>query len=482
MSFNSKPLRKRVDWLSILLFVVLVISGWFAICGASYDFDMSRLLAPGSRPVMQLVWIGFASLIAFSVLMIEADLFETFSTLFYLLILGVLVLTIFIAPDIKGSRSWLVIGPLRIQPAEFAKVATALCLAWQMNKHGFKLAGFKSYAITFGIIFLPAALILLQNETGSALVFAAFFMPLYREGLKGAFLGIAFCAILFFVTAMKLQGEYWWQYTPADTWSIYAMIYSICLILMRLYTRQRGLVYLIALLLPLVLHIGLAIYAIFYPVNYLWAVGLPLAALVFWCLFWAAKKFLLNYLLIAIFAIGSLAYVQSVDYVFDEIMQPHQQMRIKVALGIEQDLRGGGYNVDQSKIAIGSGGLTGKGFLKGTQTKLKYVPEQDTDFIFCTIGEEQGFLGSSFLLILFAALILRLAYLAERSSSTFTRVYGYSVAAILLFHLTVNVGMVLGLVPVIGIPLPLFSYGGSSLWAFTIMVFVMLRLDADRDF
>ncbi len=473
--------KKRIDWFTIALYLLLVVAGWFAICGASYDFDMSRLFAFGSRPMMQLLWIGLAVVIGFMVLLIETDIFESLAPVFYVAMLGLLALTIFIAPDIKGSHSWLVIGPLRLQPAEFAKVTTALFLAWKLSQSDFVLRGMKSYAYAFGIIFIPVLLILMQNETGSALVYVAFFLALYREGLTGIFLGIAFCAVLFFVTALKLQGDLWWGHTDAAEWSVVTMTTLIAILLVRLYTKERSRFYWLALGLTAIAYgVSIAL-SYFVPVNFLWAAYGLLVLLVVWVLVMAVRRYLLAYLLIAVFVLGSIGYLFSVDYVFNEVMQPHQQMRIKVALGIEEDLRGGGYNVDQSKIAIGSGGFLGKGFLKGTQTKLKYVPEQDTDFIFCTVGEEQGFVGSILLLITYATLIIRIVWLAERQTKVFSRVYGHSVAGILLFHLSINVGMVIGLVPVIGIPLPFFSYGGSSLWGFTLLIFILLRLDADRD-
>lgn len=473
--------KGRIDWFTIILYLLLVVAGWFAVCGASYDFDISHLFMMGGRPMMQLLWIGLAVVIGFMVLLMETDIFESLAPVFYAAMLGLLALTILIAPDIKGSHSWLVVGPLRLQPAEFAKVTTALFLAWKLNQNDFVLRGMKAYASTFAIILIPVLLILMQNETGSALVYIAFFLALYREGMSGVFIGIAFCAVLFFVTALKLQGDVWWGHTDAAEWSVVSMAFVIGFFLVRIYTKERGRFYVVAAGLTAVTYAVAIVLSYFVSVDFvLVAYGL-LAALIVWALSMAIKRYVLSYALIAVFALCSVGYFYSVDYVFNKVMQPHQQMRIRVALGIEDDLRGGGYNVDQSKIAIGSGGFMGKGFLKGTQTKLKYVPEQDTDFIFCTVGEEQGFLGSVLLLIGYATLIIRIVALAERQTKVFSRVYGHSVAAILLFHLSINVGMVIGLVPVIGIPLPFFSYGGSSLWGFTLLIFIFLRLDADRD-
>lgn len=383
-----------------------------------------------------------------------------------------------LAPNIKGSHSWLVLGPIRLQPAELAKFATALAVAKFMNGYGFKLTTVKNFSITLFLIFLPMVCILLQKETGSALVYLAFFLMLYREGMTGYILLIGVCAVVFFVTGMKYS-EVMVGITPLGELIVSCLV---LLITMGLVGNVRKDYISVKIMLGGIASTFLIGYVVslFVPVNFTWiSIGLVGAASIY-LFYLSIRNWVWHYALIALFALGSIGFLFSVDYVFNDILEPHQQIRIKVSLGLEDDPSGAGYNVNQSKIAIGSGGLSGKGFLNGTQTKLKYVPEQDTDFIFSTVGEEQGFLGASAVLIVFGLFILRLIVLAERQDNAFGRVYGYSVASIFFFHLAINVGMVTGLTPVIGIPLPFFSYGGSSLWGFTILLFIFLRLDASR--
>ena len=347
-----------------------------------------------------------------------------------------------------------------------------------MNTYGFKLTVPKNFIAVLSLIFLPMICILLQQETGSALVYLAFFLMLYREGMSGYILLSGVCAVVFFVTSMKFS-----DVTVGDTavgeLLVSSLILLITVILIQIERKDTRAIQVILGTAGVACLGGYAA-SFFMPVDYsLISIGVILLVACY-LVFLSVRNWAWHYVLIAVFALGSLAFMYSVDYVFTDILEPHQQIRIKVSLGLEDDPSGAGYNVNQSKIAIGSGGLTGKGFLNGTQTKLKYVPEQDTDFIFCTVGEEQGFIGASAVLLLFGFLILRLIVVAERQSSTFNRVYGYSVASIFFFHLAINIGMVTGLTPVIGIPLPFFSYGGSSLWGFTILLFIFLRLDASR--
>jgi rod shape-determining protein rodA, putative len=483
MQTSSPGLLRSLDWITIMMYFILICFGWLSICGASYNFETEELLTPGGRPMMQLLWMGLGVLIGFIVLTLDTDVYEVGAPLFYGAMMVLLMVTIVIAPDIKGSRSWLVLGPVRLQPAEFAKVATALTLAWLFNQYEFTIKSTRSYLKIFGIIFLPIGLILLQQETGSALVFLALFLALFREGFSGLFMGLSAAAAIYFIGALILEDTLWWGETDADLFFVCNCILVFTIALYATYAhstreRRRYLKYVILSIIGVYALAALVSAFVRFDWSYI-ALGLVLL-LVSALLYLAVKEYLLRYLMMALFALASLGFFFSVSYVFNDILQPHQQVRIKIALGIESDIRGKGYNVDQSKIAIGSGGFTGKGFLKGTQTKLNYVPEQETDFIFCTVGEELGFVGAAGLVLFYGIFILRIVTLAERQVSTFGRVYGYCVASIFLFHLFINVGMVLGLVPVIGIPLPFFSYGGSSLWGFTFLLFILLGIDARR--
>ncbi|MCC8147328.1 MAG: rod shape-determining protein RodA [Bacteroidales bacterium] len=482
MSYRKISIWNTVDWWTIALYLILVIGGWFSIYTSTYDFDQPGMFDLSTRTGMQLLWIGSSLLIGFSLLLIEKDWYELFSVWIYALVILLLIATIFLAPEIKGSRSWLVIVPgvLQVQPAEFAKFATALVLARVLSLYKFDITHWKRTLLIFGIIILPMILILLQKETGSALVFLAFFLVLYREGMPGAILFSGFAAILFFVLAIRFGEDVWAGNTPVGIFLVLISILIFMLIILYNYRKGRHHAKYIVIGLLVVGAISGGIYS-FFPFNLCWVAGGAVVLVVLYLLYLFLNYRASTYLWAAVFALASVVFLYSVDYVFDEVLEPHQRIRIQVTLGTIDDPSDAGYNVNQSKIAIGSGGLTGKGFLNGTQTKLKYVPEQDTDFIFCTIGEEKGFVGASVVLLLFLILILRLIYLAERQRSTFNRVYGYSVASIIFFHLTVNIGMVIGITPVIGIPLPFFSYGGSSLWAFTILLFIFLRLDGARN-
>ncbi|MGM9759657.1 MAG: rod shape-determining protein RodA [Parabacteroides sp.] len=478
MRNRKNELWKSVDWFTILLYVFMVTVGWFSICGASYEFETAGLFDLSSRPGSQLMWIGTSLVLIFVILMLESDFFEVFAYLIYAFIIILLVITIFAAPNIKGSHSWLVLGPIRLQPAELAKFATALAVAKFMNSYGFVLGTLKNFSITLGLIFLPMICIFLQKETGSALVYLSFFLMLYREGMSGYFLLAGVCAVLFFVVEMKFADLFFGE-TAAGEFLVSMMILFITWILVYVERKDKQTIHRLLVITIVAFAVG-GIVAWFQPLNFVWIAMGVLGVTVLYLFYLSFHLWIWHYVLIGLFALTSLGFLFSVNYVFNDILEPHQQVRIKVSLGLEDDPSGAGYNVNQSKIAIGSGGLTGKGFLNGTQTKLKYVPEQDTDFIFCTVGEEQGFVGSVAVLLLFCVFILRLIVLAERQDNTFGRVYGYSVASIFFFHLAINVGMVTGLTPVIGIPLPFFSYGGSSLWGFTILLFIFLRQDASR--
>ena len=481
MAKRNANIIGKLDWLTVLLVATIMVCGWFSICGASADLDNPDLFSFATRPGKQLVWILCSFAIGATVLFITQNFFDSYAYIIYGLLLMLLVVTIFVASDTKGSRSWLHLGPVSLQPAEFAKFATALALAKFVDRYDFNSNRIKDIILACAIFVVPMLLIVCQNETGSALVYMAFLLVLYREGMTGSVLLIGFCAVLFFILEIKFSPvSFGDQPFQVGTWLVLTIIQLLEALMIWLMSRNRNLTLTVLGIGTGGMLIGLAVSLSIVPFKVTWLQAALIVITSAYIIFRAFKDMAHKYILVAVFAIGSVGYLLSVNYAFNEILQPHQRTRINVILGLEDDPKGAGYNVNQSLIAIGSGGLTGKGFMKGTQTKLKYVPEQDTDFIFCTVGEEQGFKGSVFVLLLYLGLLLRLIFLAERQSSVFGRVYGYSVVSILLFHLFINIGMVLGITPVIGIPLPFFSYGGSSLWGFTILLSVFLRIDCER--
>lgn len=473
---------RSLDWVTIVIYLLLLAAGWMSVCGASYDYGDTDLLSLSTRSGMQIVWIGASIVIAFVLLLLDERYYETFAYIIYIVLLLLLFGTIFNPHSIKGSHSWLVLGPVRLQPAEFAKFATALALAKFMSVYGYDIHKWKYFGPTLAIILLPMVCIVLQRETGSALVYLAFFLMFYREGMPGSILFTAVAMVVYFVVGIR-YADNMLSITPTSIgkYAVLLMIQLFSSAMVWVYCRdKRDALRLLAFCLGITLVATLfSLYVI--PFDVVW-VQLVVAALLIGYLLWQGLATRIrNYYWIALFALGSMLFFNLADYGLNHVLQPHQRTRINVLLGLEEDLKGAGYNVHQSEIAIGSGGLEGKGFLNGTQTKLKYVPEQDTDFIFCTVGEEEGFVGSAGVLLLFLALILRLIHLSERQPYRFGRVYGYCVVSIFLFHVFINVGMVLGLTPVIGIPLPFFSYGGSSLWGFTFLLFIFLALDARRN-
>ena len=483
MSQREINITSSVDKITVFLYLTLLICGWFNIYGASYNYEQTSIFDPSYRSGMQLIWIGISLLIAVIILLMDYKIFTTLPTFFYITIILVLIITAFVAPDIKGSRSWLRLGPINIQPAEFSKFITALMLAKVMGEYNFRLAGFKNYAKIGIIILLPMLAILLEKETGSALVFVAFCLMLYREGLPGLVPSLGFLCVLLFVLVIRFNGILINQ-MPDNSLGILlclAIILLIAWFMMQHYTREKKdkrLKYHIYTILGI---IALAcILNIWLPIPFAFVLLGILVAVTVYLLVRAIILHSKVYVWIALGIIAAISYTYSAEYLFKSVLQDHQRKRIEVVLGVKDDPSGVGYNVNQAKIAIGSGGFLGKGFLNGTQTKLKYVPEQDTDFIFCTIGEEFGFWGSVLIIALYVWLLWRLIYLSERQNDKFARIYGYCVVSILFFHITINIGMVLGLVPVIGIPLPFLSYGGSSLCAFTILLFIFLRLDIAR--
>lgn len=480
-------IKQGIDWITILMYLVLVVLGWLSIYGASYDFDQSSIFDFGNRAGKQFVWILTSFGLAGILLLIDYKIYDSIITNF--IYIGVMLLLVFtiigaitnmpFVPDIKGSRSWLVIGPVNFQPAELAKVATALAISrYLATQH--KISNWRDLVLLFLIIAVPFILIVLQKETGSALVFAAFLLVFYREGMSGIVLLSGVFAIILFIIIIRL-GDVPIQNGEGDLGIIIAIAAILLVEFIYAFFFQKKKKEALIMLGSVA---GIMLVAFF--IN-LWTTisynYIGLFTVTASCIYWGVIAFISRSQKLrglVFFIIAAVMFCFAADYLFDSVLQPHQQTRIKIVLNMENDPSGAGYNVNQSKIAIGSGGFLGKGFLNGTQTKLKYVPEQDTDFIFCTVGEEFGFVGSAGVLILFLCFLLRLLHIAERQRDTFNRVYGYSVVAIFFFHIMVNIGMVIGLMPVIGIPLPFFSYGGSSLWTFTILLFILLRLDASR--
>lgn len=473
---------RMIDWLTIGLYLLLVVFGWFTIYAASYDFDNSSWIDFSARHGKQLIWIAFALVLAVLVLLIDSKFYNNFAYVFYALMIGLLIVTIFVAPDVKGSHSWIRIGSFQIQPAEFAKYATLLCLAKFMSSYQFTIQNKRNLLLSLFIIFLPALIIIAQSETGSALVFFSLLLVLFREGMNGIVLVLGALAVLFFILVLRFNN----LPDVGDTSELYGFICAFvvaCLVavfFVYLYTRDKicvrallasgGIIWLVG---------GIVHY--FYPgILLTWVAYVQIGITMMMLLGWSFRVRRKAYFMVALFLVATIGLAMTADYAFNKVLAPHQQIRIKIVLGLEDDPQGAGYNVRQSQIAIGSGGVTGKGYLNGTQTKLNYVPEQDTDFIFCTIGEEHGFLGSSLFVIVYAFFMIRLIYIAERQRSAFSRIYGYGLVSIFLFHFFINLGMVTGITPVIGIPLPFISYGGSSLWGFTIMLFTFIRLDANR--
>ncbi len=479
MSKNTDIFR-YLDWQIVIMYLLMVLFGWLNIYGASHNIDQTSIFDFAYFSGKQFVWIVCSLGLAGLLLLIDSRVFQTFGMLFYVAMLLLLLVTAFVAPEINGSRSWLRLGSFSVQPAEFSKFITALALANVMGQYGFKLSGFRNYAKVCALIFVPMALIILQKETGSALVYLSFMLMLYREGLPGLIPLAAFCCIILFVFVIRFGAVPFAGVEAASSGMVYACILllfvAIALILKFRPTKMPvnyllyG--YLAIFLVSMVVHLfG------WLPINFVYVLLFAIVATIIYVLVFIVRTRCHKLWFVILFLTFGIFYCYSVNYLFDNVLQPHHQSRIEVLFGMKNDPSGDGYNVQQAKIAVGSGGLVGKGFLNGTQTTLKFVPEQHTDFIFCTVGEEYGFVGAFLVLLLYTLFIFRLMKLAENQHDEFSRIYGYCVAGIFLFHVMVNVGMVIGLMPVIGIPLPFFSYGGSSLWAFTILLFIFLRLD-----
>lgn len=413
---KAKNIFANIDSTSIFLYIALMLFGCVNIYASQYNEDINFALDLSSRYGKQLLFIGIASVVAFLILIIDWKFYFSLSYLFYFLIIVLLIGVLFTGNKTGGAISWYEIGGFKFQPSEFAKFTTALSLAKYYNSLHIKRISIQERFKTYAIIILPFFLVILQNDLGTALVYAAFILVLYREGLSGNVLIFGLILLVLFIISLVVEKMF----------LTYILIAISMFIIFSIRKKKKEILIIIG--------------------------GLIIA----------------------------ISCVFSVNYVFDDILSEHHRKRINILLGKDFDPHGAGYNLIQSKIAIGSGGLSGKGFLNGTQTRFDFVPEQSTDFIFCTIGEEWGFLGSFFFLTLFIGLLVRVLFLAERQRSNFSRIYGYSVACILFMHFFINIGMTIGLVPVIGIPLPFISYGGSSLIGFTILLFIFLNLDSYR--
>lgn len=412
---RNRSIWQDVDWLSILLYLILVAAGWTTIYAADFDGNNSNIFDLSQSHGKQLLFIGVSLVAGFFILLLDSKFFTTFAYIIYAAVIVLLLVTLAIAPEIKGARTWIKFGGFSLQSAEFAKFATNLALAKYLSTLNISIKRNSTKLVSAAIIFFPALIIVIQGDAGSALVFTSFILVLYREGLPALYLISGLTAVVLGILALMFQ-------------EVYILIGIILVAIALAYSlrKRRQYVYLVGLL-----------------------------------------------------AIVASGYVFTVNFAFNQL-SPHQKQRIEVLIGTETNLQAAAYNLNQSMIAIGSGGLTGKGFLNGTQTIGNFVPEQTTDFIFCTVGEEQGFLGSVFVLIVFFSLLVRIIFIAERQRSKFTRIYGYGVASILFFHILINVGMTINLAPVMGIPLPFFSYGGSSILSFSILLFILLKLDSDR--
>ena len=474
---------RSLDWWTILLYLALVVFGLFSIHAATY-VDGASLFDFSRNSGKQIVWIGLSFVLVIVILLLDARVYESTAPLVYALVMLLLVATIFIGTDINGSHSWIKIGTFSIQPAEFGKFSTSLMVAWMFSNYGFRFLSAKGFMQACAVILLPVILIIAQKETGSALVYFSLILLFYRQGLSGVVLWAGLCAIVIFVVGLKYSVDLSSGEPVASLRGQEIVLGLIPLFVAAMLASFVQNVRAAALL------AGVTIAS--FAAAWLLRTYVPLPVLQYRWVGWAVSAFAVcytvwlylrehigRYLIVGAFCLIFVGFLHA-ENIFFEHLGKHQRARIEVLLGIREDLKGAGYNVHQAEIAIGTGGLTGKGYLEGTQTKLDYVPEQETDFIFCTVGEEEGFVGTMAVVILYGALILRLIYLAERQRTVFARVYGYCVVSIFTFHVFINVGMVIGLVPVIGIPLPFFSYGGSSLWSFTILLFILLRLDADR--
>lgn len=460
----------NLDWITVFIYLVLVLLGWANIYAAVYSDEHQSIFDMGQKYGKQLIWIIAGIFLAIMVLTVDSKFYAAFAYHIYGFTILLLVAVLFLGKEVNGARAWFEIGGVALQPAELGKFAANLAIAKCLSQFEFKIQKMRSYLILGALIGIPAILIILQNDTGSALVFAVFVLVFFREGLNGMVLFWGFAAATLFILALLLVEYQLILFLLVISVATYGFLrqsiketllgfFGIAGILGLIWSIDAmaglgGTPFQLTLIATVIIAVLFIIYGIINHIREAWRI-----------------------FLFFIFAIG---ISMSVNYFYKSVLAPHQRDRIDQMLGTKVDKLGKGYNLNQSKIAVGSGGLLGKGYLQGTQTKYNFVPEQSTDFIFCTVGEEWGFVGSTVVVLLFLLMLIRLVSLAERQRSQFSRVYGYGVACILFFHIAINISMTIGIAPVIGIPLPFFSYGGSSLWAFTVLLFIFLRLDATR--
>jgi len=497
---KGRGMAKTIDWKLVICYLLLVLIGWANIYASVHSSEPASIFDFDSRSGKQFVWIMTALCIAAIILFVLSPrIYEGLSVPIYLFVLVLLIAVIFLGIEVKGSSSWFALGPVRFQPAEISKISTSLLLATVMSQQGYKISRTRDFIITAMIILLPMMIIILQSETGSALVYVGFIFMLYREGLSGWLIFLVGMAILSFILTLTASpyvavlvlvavaslciflysGRFkWWLMVCVPIIVPFAFIPSILDMFTAGILGEEGVAALTAaegdfeaagLTRPFTDRIN--------PMHILLGfTGLSIPFIIYQAY---RERNMFSHLAV-ISLIAGIVLVFSADFIFNSVLQDHQRKRIEVLLGMKEDPTGVGYNVNQSMIAIGSGGLFGKGYLNGTQTTYGFVPEQSTDFIFCTVGEEWGFVGSTFVILLYVFLIWRIIKNAERSREAFTRIYGYCVACCVFMHLFINIGMTIGLMPVIGIPLPFVSYGGSSLWGFTALLFIFIALDRNE--
>lgn len=469
MNATGKSYR-NIDWITVFIYALMVIFGWLNIFAANFDPESNSLWAISTEPVKQLIWIGVSLVTIGIIFLIDSKFFVEFAYIFLGLSIAMLLMALLFGMEINGAKAWFKIGFVRFQPAELTKVAASLALARVMSRYGFQMNKIRHILKVGLVVLLPALIILLQNDTGSALVYFSFFLVLFREGMPPVILFLGFLALIVFILSLLFN-------------TLFILIGLFILFTAFVFYSVQKKLAIISLSITIIafsLITGISFFLenkLGYVVPLILSISLTSIFLVIQSFFRRLPRLGTGLLILWLM----IAYTYSNNYVFNSVLSDYQRNRILVVLGIENDPLGVGYNVNQSKIAIGSGGFAGKGFLQGTQTKFDFVPEQSTDFIFCTVGEEWGFLGTISVLALFLSLLLRIIFLAERQHSAFSRIYGYCVVSIFFVHMAINIGMTIGLAPVIGIPLPFFSYGGSSFWGFTLLLFIFLKLDTNRN-